>query len=66
MKVRFYCDVYSALVDPKDLHLTALTTPYQREPSQGCTRVAFDVEFPDDIMRPYDVQAPDTAAQVVE
>lgn len=55
MKVRFYCDVPNYAVSPQ--YLYANTAPSSNTP-EGWKRVAFDVDFPPEVIREFDVKAP--------
>lgn len=55
MKIRFYCDVpefYNSTVP-----LTAWEKPFHK-PMDGYKRVAFDVDFPSEVLRFADLAAP--------
>jgi hypothetical protein len=60
MRVRFYCDVPE--FDYKDLWLSATRNIYG-QPQPGYTRVAFDVDFPDGLLKPYEFQARPVVAE---
>lgn len=55
MKVRFYCDV-PEYANP-DMPLCAWQKTYG-QPMHGNKRIAFDVDFPDDVMKRADGAAP--------
>ena len=63
MKVRFYCDLFGKLpLRGLDIPLFAFTDATSTgTAAAGCTRVAFDVEFPDSVLREADVIVPGVA-----
>ena len=69
MKVRFYCDIPNQgvrLGSPNGWCLFATSTPSSAV-AGGCTRVAFDVDMPPNLVLPtHDIVAPADAAKIVE
>lgn len=60
MKIRFYCDLFGPLpLKDKEPNLMACTEP-STSGGPGMTRVAFDVEFPETLIREADVVVPAT------
>ncbi|MBF0260300.1 MAG: hypothetical protein HQL97_00510 [Magnetococcales bacterium] len=57
MKVRFYCDFFRPLyvTPPTVPFLMAYTCPAMK--SQDATRVSFEVEIPDELIKLHDVEA---------
>ena len=68
MKVRFYCDIppnYNPQSNcPLYLNATSCNITYKRP--NGFTRIAFDVDFPPELITPlFDKQAPMTTAMII-
>ena len=69
MKVRFYCDIPSQGVRLSGPHPWCLfaTSTASSAIAGGCTRVAFDVDMPPNLVLPtHDIVAPADAARIVE
>lgn len=65
MKVRFYSDV-PTVASPQGYSMMATTTPGAFCMGPGWKRVAFDVDFPPDVLREFDSRAPALYAGVIE
>ena len=57
MKVRFYCDVPVWNHGESEQYLSACMFPPTHGPFAGYKRIAFDVDFPPDVLRREDVVA---------
>ena len=64
MKVRFYADV--PIMAGPGYSICAMTNPGIFSAMPNWKRIAFDVDFPPDVLRDADAKAPATFAPVIE